>query len=75
MSTSASSLFMNFHPLWAADGAEAAQAAEGSMATCEQPGQVGQTVARELTSLSIVACQLEKSLLVTVLQIKPVINI
>lgn len=75
MSTNAGSLFMSFHPLWAAEGAEAVLAAQGSMAACEQPGQVGQMVAKEFTSLSIVACWLATSLLVIILQIKSVINI
>lgn len=66
---------MSFHPLWAAEGAEAVLAAQGSMAACEQPGQVGQMVAKEFTSLSIVACWLAMSLLVIILQIKSVINI
>lgn len=75
MSTNAGFLFMSFHPLWAAEGAEAVLAAQGSMAACEQPGQVGQMVAKEFTSLSIVACWLATSLLVIILQIKSVINI
>lgn len=58
MSTNAGSLFMSFHPLWAAEGAEVALAAQGSVTTCGQSGQVGQMVARDLTSLSIVACQI-----------------
>lgn len=66
---------MSFHLLWAAEGAEAVLAAQGSMATCEQPGQAGQTAAWELTSLCIAACQLATSLLATGLQIKSVINI
>lgn len=61
MSTNAGSLFMSFHPLWAAEGAEVVLAAQGSVATCGQPGQVGQMVARDLTSLCIVACQIAKN--------------
>lgn len=75
MSTNAGSLFMSLHPLCAAEGAEVVLAAQGSVATCEQPGQVGQMAARELTSLCTAACRLATGWLVTVLQIKSVINI
>lgn len=66
---------MSFHLLWAAEGAEVVLAAQGSVAICEWPGQAGQMVARELTSVCIAACQLATSLLAIILQIKSVINI
>lgn len=75
MPTNAGTRFLSFHPLWAAEGAKVFLAAQGSVAACEQPGQAGQMVARELTSLCTVSCWLVMSLLVTVLQIKSVISI
>lgn len=75
MPTNAGTRFLSFHPLWAAEGPKVFLAAQGSVAACEQPGQAGQMVARELTSLCTVACWLAMSLLVTVLQIKSVISI